>query len=102
MGAPKWPPGPPRSAAPRRSRGAPRFRLGLPLGAPKWPPGPLRSAAPRRSRGAPRFRLGLRRRPRNGPPRFRLGVREVGDEPAGGAQELSVPVAGADELDAHG
>src|SRR5437870_6259021 len=58
MGAPKWPPCPPRSAAPRRSRGAPRFRVGL-LGAPKWPPCPPRSAAPRRSRGAPRFRVGL-------------------------------------------
>src|SRR3989442_20855 len=65
---------------------APRFRVGL-LGAPKWPPCPPRSAAPRRSRGAPRFRL---------------GVREVGDEPAGGAQELSVAVARADELDAQG
>src|SRR5207245_1138399 len=34
--------------------------------------------------------------------RIRLGVREVGDEPAGGAQELSVAVARADQLDAEG
>src|SRR5437588_7510932 len=99
-------------------------------GAPKWPPCPQRSEAPRHRRGAPRFRFDVYMGPRNGPhapnarkrpgtavallddaaerllvacaTRIRLGVREVGDEPAGGAQELSVAVARADQLDAEG
>src|SRR5438034_2594179 len=60
--APKWPPNPQRSEAPRQSRGAPRDRargpemalLGIARAAAKWPPNPATFGAPRQSRGAPR------------------------------------------------
>src|SRR5207244_9515838 len=58
--APKWPPNPQRSEAPRPSRGAPRDGASGPEMAPKPPPLGSAAAKPWRSSG-------WRKRPRNGP-----------------------------------
>src|SRR5438094_2474514 len=60
MGAPKWPPNPQRSEAPRPRRGAPRAPASGPEMAPKPPAFGSAPATPWRSSGT-------RERPRNGP-----------------------------------
>ncbi|HEV8585397.1 MAG TPA: xanthine dehydrogenase family protein molybdopterin-binding subunit [Methylomirabilota bacterium] len=52
-------------AAGRQPFTAPRLRAAIELGAPTWPPNPPRSEAPRRSRGAPRSSAPRRPRARS-------------------------------------
>jgi hypothetical protein len=80
-------------------------RVSVPWG-PIWPPNPQSFGASRRSRDAPLDygrSVGTTMRRTYATRRQALLVAlDVGDEPAGGAEEAGVGVAGADELDAEG
>ena len=76
------------------------------MGAPIWPPSPPSFGASRRSRDAPLDYGEVGRRDNASDLATRrqvllLVALDVGDEPAGGAEEAGVGVAGADELDAE-
>src|SRR5437660_12878115 len=99
-GGPEMAPKPPTLG----SAPAPPWRSSISLrrlhGAPKWPQAPNARKRPGTAvalldDAAERLLVACATR-------IRLGVREAGDEPAGGAQELSVAVARADQLDAEG